>query len=257
MGRAGRRARPPRATRANGRAPSSSSSPVGAIAASTLSSAVRVGIRLNCWNTNPNVLEAEVGELAVSEPGEVASLELHGALGRAVERTEELSSVVLPDPLGPTSATNSPAAIVEIHRVERVTVDGPAPEEPWTRRGARRGSGSPRHSTCLSASAGRMRSRPPAAGSTRDEPAEQGDHEAEQRVRPRPRERQRDLIGDGSAPRPAEQVAAAAPRRRARVERRTDGAQRAAATTPSTHTDAPRRRPCASDSPTIWRTTIR
>ena len=56
--------------------------------------------------------EPQLGEIVVAQRGEVASLEEDVAVARPVERTEELEAgVVLPEPLGPSSATNSPAAI--------------------------------------------------------------------------------------------------------------------------------------------------
>src|SRR6478752_1531718 len=51
--------------------------------------------------------QAERRELAVAEAGQVPALEDHVARARPVERG---SSVVFPEPLGPSSATNSPAS---------------------------------------------------------------------------------------------------------------------------------------------------
>ena len=55
--------------------------------------------------------EAEAAERAVAERGEVTALEETAPSVAPVEPAEQLQQRRLPDPLGPTSATNSPSPI--------------------------------------------------------------------------------------------------------------------------------------------------
>ena len=65
--RRGRRARPRRAARERCAQLVAARRRSGASPISTFCSAVSVGIRLNCWNTNPNASQPQLGELAVPQ----------------------------------------------------------------------------------------------------------------------------------------------------------------------------------------------
>ena len=134
----------------------------------TLSSAVSVGIRLNCWKTKPNVAQPEIGEGAVAERAEVLALEAHRPLarrGRARRAAGAASSC--PSRSGPRARRARPARCRGRRRRARARSRGRAGRTA-SRRAPRRALGR-HHSTCLSASAGRMRAarQPPAAPATR------------------------------------------------------------------------------------------
>ena len=60
------------------------------------SSAVRVGIRLNCWKTKPNERSRSSARSPSPQLGEIAPLEEDVAAGGPVERAEELEERRLP-----------------------------------------------------------------------------------------------------------------------------------------------------------------
>ena len=74
----------------------------------TFSAAVRVGMRLNCWKTNPiSSLRIRVRLLSEAEPISLPSKRMVPLVG--VSRApSSCSSVLFPDPLGPSIDTNSP-----------------------------------------------------------------------------------------------------------------------------------------------------
>ena len=91
----------------------------------TLSSAVSVGTRKNCWNTNP-IRSARTPDNALSGSPSTASpatLTLP-AVGRS--RVPAMASIVdLPDPDGPTIAVNSPVPIVTVTDLSAATGGDP------------------------------------------------------------------------------------------------------------------------------------
>ena len=64
--------------------------PTGASFASTFSTAVSVGIRLNCWKTKPNERRRSSASCGVAAAAEVAAVEGHRARAGPVERAEDL-----------------------------------------------------------------------------------------------------------------------------------------------------------------------
>ena len=64
--------------------------PVGASAASTFSRAVSVGIRLNCWNTNPNVSSRSRASAASPSRDRSRPSKSSSPRGRAVEPAQQL-----------------------------------------------------------------------------------------------------------------------------------------------------------------------
>ena len=165
-----RSARPTSSSRASERArASSSSTPAGAIAACTLSTRGERRDQVELLEHEAERPQPEIGEGGVAERAEVLALEAHGPLarrGRARRAAGAASSC--PSRSGPTSATSSPAPMSRSTPSSARTVVGAAPEEPRcaTHLVERLGR---HHSTCLSASAGRMRAarQPPAAPATR------------------------------------------------------------------------------------------
>ena len=110
-GRSDRRGRPPRAVPRDRSRNSAELTPTGASPASTFSSAVSVGIRLNCWKTKPNALRrSSASSPSPRMPRSRPSKRTLPELGRS-SAPSSCSRVVLPDPLGPSSATNWPASI--------------------------------------------------------------------------------------------------------------------------------------------------
>ena len=80
----------------------------------TFSSTVALGVRKNCWNTNPNVRlrsslrRRPLSVLASTPP--ITTLPLLGVSSRA----RMCMRVDLPDPLLPTIATDSPSAMFRL-----------------------------------------------------------------------------------------------------------------------------------------------
>ena len=102
--------------------------PAGASFAWTFSRAVSVGIRLNCWKTKPNERSRSSARspsrsFARSRPSK-KTLPLEGRSSAP----RSCRSVVFPEPLGPSSATNWPGSIVEVDALERVDHDRTAVE---------------------------------------------------------------------------------------------------------------------------------
>ena len=99
--------------------------PVGASFASTFSSAVSVGIRLNCWKTNPKERSRSSASSASGRPArsrppkDTRPLEGRSSAPRSCNR------VVLPEPLGPSIATNSPASMVRSTSRTALMIVGP------------------------------------------------------------------------------------------------------------------------------------
>ena len=115
--------------------------------------------------------QPQLGELAVAQRrrGRVPRRRRVPELGRS-SAPSSCSSVVLPEPLGPSSATNSPASISRSMPSSARITFGPAREE--LRAPRRRQLELRHHSTCLSASAGRRRAARKRAGGARDQAAE-------------------------------------------------------------------------------------
>ena len=78
---------------------------------STFSSAVSVGTRLKNWNTKPTRSRRyAVRCLAFSVPMSSPAIRIRPAVGSSIPPTR-FSSVVFPEPDGPSSTTNSPGQI--------------------------------------------------------------------------------------------------------------------------------------------------
>ena len=116
----------------------------------------------------PERPQPEIGEGGVAERAEVLAFEAHGPLARAVERAEQLEQRRLARAARADERDELARADVEVDPVERASR--------WRDRAGRTAPRhAPRralcghHSTCLSASAGRMRAarQPPAAPATR------------------------------------------------------------------------------------------
>ena len=124
------------------------------------SSAVSVGIRLNCWKTNPNARRRSSARSASRSWARSRSSKTTRPLDGRSSAPSSCSSVVFPDPLGPSSARNSPGSMLRLDVLERVDDEGAAGE-----RLADAGELELAHSTVLKASAGRSRAarRAPAA----------------------------------------------------------------------------------------------
>ena len=95
------------------------SPPAGISFASTFSTAVSVGIRLNCWKTKPNernriAASSRSGSSDRSRPSKTSVPEL----GRS-SVPSSCSSVVLPEPLGPFERQELACADLEVDAVER------------------------------------------------------------------------------------------------------------------------------------------
>ena len=91
----------------------------------TLSTAVSVGIRLNCWKTKPKVRSRRSARAASpSAPRSWPSNRTVPSLARS-SAPSSWSRVVFPEPLGPTSATSSPAPMSRSTPSSALTVEGP------------------------------------------------------------------------------------------------------------------------------------
>ena len=111
-----RRARPRRAAASDRlRGPRRRASRAGRAPLRRCRRAVSVGIRLNCWKTKPKVRAASSASSPVGRAsrGRVPRRARVPSLGRS-SAPSSWSSVVFPDPLGPSSATKSPAPIVDV-----------------------------------------------------------------------------------------------------------------------------------------------
>ena len=102
------------------------SRPASAIGYATFSSAVSTGIRLNVWKTKPKRSRRR-SDRSSSEracPSRPSTRTVPPS-GRS-RRPSRLRSVVLPEPLGPRSATNSPGAIASDTPRTAGTSDSPS-----------------------------------------------------------------------------------------------------------------------------------
>jgi hypothetical protein len=80
----------------------------------TFSAAVRDGIRLKSWNTNPNVLRRRAARSRrLMAPTSAPSTTTLPPVGWS-SPPARFSSVDLPEPLGPMTATSSPACTVRV-----------------------------------------------------------------------------------------------------------------------------------------------
>src|ERR1700730_4778212 len=75
-----------------------------------LSSTERLGIRLNCWNTRPSRSRRSSARPASESAVTSASSSLISPLSAASSPAIRCSSVLLPEPDSPVSATRSPGA---------------------------------------------------------------------------------------------------------------------------------------------------
>ena len=114
--------------------------PAGASFASMFSSAVSVGIRLNCWKTNPNERRRSSERSASRSWARSRSSKTTRPLEGRSSAPSSCSSVVFPDPLGPSSARNSPGSMLRLDVLERVDDEGAARRTTCRRRRARTGS---------------------------------------------------------------------------------------------------------------------
>ena len=193
---------------------------------------ISVGMRLNCWKTKPNERSRSTasswsGRLARSRPSKTTP----PALGRS-SAPSSCRSVVLPEPLGPSSATNSPAAISRSMPSSARTVACPR----WKnlRDAAQLVERRGHQSTCLSASAGRSRAARSAPAAPAMRPPRTASENPMSRIgRPIGAFRETDRVAvRGGADAETQKVAAAGRRcsRRATARRHRS---RAAASTPS------------------------
>ena len=255
MRRRGRRARPPRAAPASARAARRRATPVGASAASTFSSAVSVGIRLNCWKTKPKARSrSSASSPSPSTPRSRPSKRTLPELGRS-SAPSSCSSVVLPEPLGPSSATNSPALDLEVDAADAPRSSS-APR--WKKR-----FDAPRRRTAASSLI------PPASARRRGEGARRGRRRRRRRAGRRSpragsrRSRTPTAIGASSATwsltraRGAAEAeeAVAPPVLELAVSVGAEGADRGGTRSRARRRAARRAMPWASDSPTTCRTT--
>ena len=99
----------------------------GASAASTFWRAVSVGIRLNCWKMNPMVVRLR----RARSPSPMRASGLSSKRPRPPDGRSSApsswSTVVLPEPLGPTIATYSPPAISRLVGATATTCVAPSP----------------------------------------------------------------------------------------------------------------------------------
>ena len=178
--RRGRRARPRRAAPSERRGARRAGHRRARAPTSTFSSAVSVGIRLNCWKTKPNAFSrSSASSRSPSAARSRPSKKTLPALGRS-RAPSSCSSVVLPEPLGPSSATNSPCVDPEVDAVDRLDRRRPRWKKRFDALGRRRAALAIIR-PCRRASAGRRRaarkapaapaSRPPTRASTK--PSEQ------------------------------------------------------------------------------------
>ena len=148
-----RSARPTSASSASPRRRESTvEKPGGASFASMFSSAVRVGIRLNCWKTNPNERRRSSARSPSRSCGEVAALEEDPPAGGAVERAEQLEQRRLAGSARAFEREELARLDAQVHVLERVDDERAAHE-----RLADADELELAHSTVLRASAGRRR----------------------------------------------------------------------------------------------------
>ena len=149
-----RSARPTSASRASARSARVDAGRTRPARASTwmFSSAVSVGIRLNCWKTNPNERSRSSARSPSRMLGEIAPLEEDVAAGGPIERAEELKERRLPGAARAFESdelTGLDAQVDALERVdhERAAIEGLADAAELVLA----------HSTVLRASAGRRR----------------------------------------------------------------------------------------------------
>ena len=90
--------------------PARPDSPAFHAATATLSSALRLGMRLNDWYTTPTVRAPVLGERGAAQLGDLGVVRAGSTRAGVSNAASADSSVVLPQPLAPRSSTSSPSA---------------------------------------------------------------------------------------------------------------------------------------------------
>ena len=101
--------------------------PASSAGSSTLSATVRLAIRLKNWNTKPTSLRRSRARRASLAPARRSPWTSTSPLVGRSSPPSRLSSVDLPQPLGPVTATNSPWATARSTSSSAVTAAAPVP----------------------------------------------------------------------------------------------------------------------------------
>ena len=224
----------------------------GASFASTFSSAVSVGIRLNCWKTKPNERSRSSARSPSRSSARSRPSKKTCPLDGPVERAEELKQRRLARAARALERDELARLDAQVHVLERVDDERAARE-----RLADAAELVLAHSTVLSASAGRRRAARKRARGAGEQAAERRRAGSRRAGSSHPPARCSETASEVRAGGLLDAEEAAAAGRRAGGQRRPEGAdEERRRATPSTTPRTPPSTPVVSDSAATWRTTL-